>query len=118
MKSPAQSRPDLVSALHNPGPPRNDRSLGAKHGGVLAGLEQPRARQSCRRSRLVAHTAVGHALDHQRARLKASPRKSIRRGEATGEPTPPEHVAPMRTQRSRFGIPTVTAGPGQFGAID
>jgi nucleoside-diphosphate-sugar epimerase len=62
-------------------------SWGRKHGGVLAGLEQPRARQGWRRSRLVAHTAVGHALDHQRARLKAGPRKPIRRGEATGEPT-------------------------------
>ena len=30
-------------------------------------------RQGCRRSRLVAHTAVGHALDRQRARLKHVP---------------------------------------------
>ena len=44
---------------------------------------QPRARQGCCRSRLVAHTAVGYALDHQRLRLKASPSQanSARRGD-------------------------------------
>jgi len=43
----------------------SDRGLGPKYGGVFARLEQPRARQSCGRSRLVAHAAVSHAVDRR-----------------------------------------------------
>jgi hypothetical protein len=46
-----------------------------------------------------------------------SSRKPIRRGEATGESTPPRGRCSVRTQRNRYGDPTITAGPGQFRAI-
>ena len=51
----------------------SDRGLGPEYGGALARLEQPRARQSRGRSRLVAHAAVSHAVDRRRARLEDVP---------------------------------------------
>ena len=52
-----------------------DRRLGSEHGGVLARLEQPRARQSRGRSRLVADPALDHEVDRRRTHLGLGSRR-------------------------------------------